>query len=1090
MCKRNILTIVAVAILALASGQVQAETVTVPNSGFELIYKPGTDILGVVSDGGWTMGVGPACPIDDGQYIFDDGTTGDVADIPGWLGYDRQGWIDLGGTYGRDETTGNLQGSVTTQGAPQHDGIHCFNVNGGGYGNAAGGLIVSDASLGNVKAAIYVLSMYVKNAQGAPALPRVLDLLADGVVVTPTSSVDPAPSGDWQEYTRTYDFTNLSSYIGQAITIVLGVGRGATGAQSHFDNVSLSYEVLFQASNPSPADEATDVPRDLVLSWIPGQFAAPTNGHKVYFGQSFNDVNDATGGVAQGANSYTPPQRLDFGTTYYWRVDEVNAPPTSHIEFKGEVWSFTTEPIAYPIDGNNITATASSSDVGMGPGNTINGSGLGADDLHSTASTAMWLSSSSGPQPTWIQYEFDRAYKLHEMWVWNYNAQFENIIGFGLKDVTVQYSTNGVEWKALSDVQFAWGPGAAGYAHDTIVDFGGVVAKYVKITAKSNWGSRAQYGLSEVRFFYVPVWAREPNPDSGATGVGVDNATVSWRAGREAASHKVYFSASRRAVIDETINPVSIPANGSYGSYNVGALDLGRTYYWKVNEVNEAETPTTWKGDIWSFRTAEYLVVDDFESYGDGTDPGPPPPPGNRIWYTWKDGGGWTSPAPGWGGNGTGSVIDLSTSPAHDGSRQALTLNYDNDSTNMLGQTGKKFYSEITPDLANLGISRDWTRNGVKALTLYFYGDPDNDAGATEQMYLKVNSVKRVYDGDMADIRTASWHEWNIDLSSAGTNLQNVTQISIGFGNENATTAGGSGVVYFDDIRLYPARCRADVIQPGADLNDDCVVDYLDLDVMVNQWLTSGYLITPVDPGTAGLQAQYQFEGNTNDISGKGRNGTAMGGPLFVAGRVGQAISLDGIDDYVNIDGYKGVLADAAGVQQPFTLSAWIKPTTDGEIITWGTNSGGQRMTFRVDTVLRVEHGSGNIRGTNGPDLRDNQWHHVAATIPQGARIMDVRLYVDGSDVTPGSTTTAAFNLQPNVDVRIGMGGPTGGRFLTGLVDDVRIYDRVLSPEEVVWLAGVTAPFSKPFDLNVDGAVNFKDFAVLADSWLEEVLWP
>jgi len=41
-----------------------------------------------------------------------------------------------------------------------------------------------------------------------------------------------------------------------------------------------------------------------------------------------------------------------------------------------------------------------------------------------------------------------------------------------------------------------------------------------------------------------------------------------------------------------------------------------------------------------------------------------------------------------------------------------------------------------------------------------------------------------------------------------------------------------------------------------------------------------------------------------------------------------------------------------------------------------------------------------------------------------------------------------------------------------------------------VWLAGVTAPFSKPFDLNVDGAVNFKDFAVLADSWLEEVLWP
>ncbi|MCH8120622.1 MAG: LamG domain-containing protein, partial [Planctomycetes bacterium] len=109
-----------------------------------------------------------------------------------------------------------------------------------------------------------------------------------------------------------------------------------------------------QASDPSLDDGAEDVPRDVVLSWTQGDFAAPTNGHKVYFGQSFNDVNDATGGVAQDANSYTPAQRLDFGTTYYWRVDEVNAPPTSQIEFKGEVWSFTTEPVAYPIAGENI----------------------------------------------------------------------------------------------------------------------------------------------------------------------------------------------------------------------------------------------------------------------------------------------------------------------------------------------------------------------------------------------------------------------------------------------------------------------------------------------------------------------------------------------------------------------------------------------------------------------------------------------------------------------------------------------------------------------------------------------------------------
>ncbi|MCH8120477.1 MAG: hypothetical protein IIC00_12205, partial [Planctomycetes bacterium] len=190
------------------------------------------------------------------------------------------------------------------------------------------------------------------------------------------------------------------------------------------------------AGDPNPDDEATDVPRDVTLSWTPGEFAAPTNGHKVYFGQNFNDVNDATGAVAQDANSYTPAQRLDFDKIYYWRVDEVNAPPTSQIEFKGEVWSFTTEPVGYPIAGENITATASSTDQeGMGPENTINGSGLDVNDLHSIVETDMWLSGDE-PNGAWIEYELDKVRKLHQMWVWNSNGMIESILGFGLKDVT------------------------------------------------------------------------------------------------------------------------------------------------------------------------------------------------------------------------------------------------------------------------------------------------------------------------------------------------------------------------------------------------------------------------------------------------------------------------------------------------------------------------------------------------------------------------------------------------------------------------------------------------------------------------------
>ncbi|MHC4510786.1 MAG: discoidin domain-containing protein [Planctomycetota bacterium] len=247
--------------------------------------------------------------------------------------------------------------------------------------------------------------------------------------------------------------------------------------------------MIAPASDPSPANRATDAPRDVVLSWTPGIFVPAINGHKVYFSENFNDVDGGIGGIAQDANSFTPPQRLDFETTYYWRVDEVNGPPDSTV-FKGNFWSFTTEPVGYPIGGANITATASSAgQADLGPENTINGSGLDENDLHSTEAADMWLSGNE-LLGAWIQYEFDKVHKLHEMWVWNSNQTFEALFGFGMKDVTVEYSTNETDWTALAGVpEFAQAPGISGYAHDTTVDFGGAVAKYIKLTAASNWAA-------------------------------------------------------------------------------------------------------------------------------------------------------------------------------------------------------------------------------------------------------------------------------------------------------------------------------------------------------------------------------------------------------------------------------------------------------------------------------------------------------------------------------------------------------------------------------------------------------------------------
>ena len=178
-----------------------------------------------------------------------------------------------------------------------------------------------------------------------------------------------------------------------------------------------------RATDPVPVIGATDLAVDPSLSWTPGAYAAT---HNVYLGTSFADVNtaDATKPqlVSQGQTetTYKVSTPLEYGKTYYWRVDEVNAAPSTAV-FKGNVWSFTVEPYTYPL--TSVTATASSYDkTTTTPANTVNGSGL-TGDLHGISLDTMWTSSMTGPTPVWIQYQFDKAYKLSELWVWNHNTE-------------------------------------------------------------------------------------------------------------------------------------------------------------------------------------------------------------------------------------------------------------------------------------------------------------------------------------------------------------------------------------------------------------------------------------------------------------------------------------------------------------------------------------------------------------------------------------------------------------------------------------------------------------------------------------------
>ncbi|MHC4509841.1 MAG: hypothetical protein ACYTAO_12915, partial [Planctomycetota bacterium] len=241
----------------------------------------------------------------------------------------------------------------------------------------------------------------------------------------------------------------------------------------------------------------------------------------------------------------------------------------------------------------------------------------------------------------------------------------------------------------------------------------------------------------------------------------------------------VSLSTDEQAVIDGTAPAVSV-ADASYSS----PLDLGSTYYWRIDEVNDAETPTMWQGDVWSFSTPEYLVVDGFEDYNDY--------PPYEIYTTWLDG--YENPA---NGSQVGYLAPplVETGTVHGGA-QSMPLLYSN--------TGGATYSEAERTFA---VPQDWTKYGIQTLVLYFHGTPGN----TGQLYAKVNGVKVAYAGDAADIAKLRWNPWSIDLASLGVNLASITKLALGIDGN-----GAGGTLYVDDIVLY--RLAPEVVVPSEEL--------------------------------------------------------------------------------------------------------------------------------------------------------------------------------------------------------------------------------------------------------------------------------
>jgi hypothetical protein len=476
------------------------------------------------------------------------------------------------------------------------------------------------------------------------------------------------------------------------------------------------------AWRPDPSDGAMHLDTWANLSWSPGDFAVS---HDVYIGDNFEDVNTGAEGTFQGNETgtfivvgfpgFAYPDGLVPGTTYYWRIDEVNeTEPNS--PWKGEVWSFSIAPkTAYDPDPAD-----------------------GAELVDLTADLS------------WTK-------------------------GFGAKLHTVYFGEN------FYDVNNAVGgspQGTTTYTPDTLK------------SGKTYYWRVDEFDIVEthkgdVWSFTTQGAVGSPDPANGAVDVK-QTQILTWSPADFAASHEVYFGTNKEVVRDADASSPEYKGTRDFGSesYDPGKLEWDSTYYWRVDEVNNANPDSPWIGPVWSFTTANFLIVDDFESYNDLD---PADPDSNRIFNAWLDG--YDDPT-------NGSLVGYDTPPFAEqtivhGGNQSLPIYYDN-------SVG---YSEAT---LTLTYPRDWTENDVNKLTIWFRGNSNN---AAETLYVALNGSAVVNHENPDAAQVTTWTEWTVDLQAfadQGVNLTNVDTISLGLGNKNSPQAGGSGTMYFDDIRLYP----------------------------------------------------------------------------------------------------------------------------------------------------------------------------------------------------------------------------------------------------------------------------------------------
>jgi len=846
---------------------------------------------------------------------------------------------------------------------------------------------------------------------------------------------------DWTDHGDTWNSSQpINLVAGQRYVLVMEWFENAGGATAELDWASPSVprqvipagplQLLLRASSPDPFNGATGVKETPTLKWNAGEKAVQ---HDVYFGTDRAAVAAAdttTTGIYRGrqdSNDYVPTEApLQWDQTYYWRIDEVNTLDTEGI-WKGSIWSFTVADFLIVDNFEDYNDFTNRIYLTW-----IDGYGSPSQGIpgNGTGSTVGHLSPPYAEQI--IVHEGLQAMPMDFNNVkLPYRSEAERTF-----DTPQDWTTHGAHDLKSLTLWFRGLPASVGsFSYDPATGIYTMTAAGVDI-----WNVPDFAGAGEGNYHDEFHYAHKQLSSAGSVVAQVRSVenTDGW--------------AKAGVMIRETLDANSMHAMVVVTPGN-GVAFQGRTVTGGVtfNTTLAGITAPHW---VRLTRTANTFTG---EHSTDGSD-----------WQT----------------------IDTQEIPMGAGVHVGLALTSHNTDPTVA----------CTAEFSDVALSGtatgEWKSRDI--------GITSNNA---EQLYVVVeDSAGKSEVANHQDpnaVLSATWQSWDIpltDFSSAGVDLTSVKKVYIGVGDRKLPKPGGAGKLYIDDIRLYQPRCFPALVRPAGDFSNDCLVDYLDLDVMTDNWLITDYDVTPVAPGTGNLVAYYALESNTNDGSGNGHHGDPCGAPTYVAGPAGYgtAMHFDGTSpgNYVDLGTF-----DPSAATGELTVALWAK--WDGlsgywqgliaKRDTWSATDMMWQLEADVNTGTLGFFRYGSPYFTNSA-LPVGQWTHVAASFDGTT----VSFYIDAE-----LTSSGPFSFGPGTEVHVVFGAceDNGGNPFNGALDEIRIYDEALLQAEVAHLAGKTAVYTQPLhllltpqdpaiDMNSDGTIDLKDYALLVDMWLDELLWP